>query len=61
LLLKDFIDYFTVQLLKHAMQYGVNCTPTIGDAPILPAVFLEKYNVKSKEQNAGKMGEILEK
>ena len=27
---------------------------------ILPAKFLEKYNDKSKEQNAGKMGEILE-
>ena len=30
-------------------------------APILPAKFLEKYNDKSKEQNAGKISEILEK
>jgi len=30
--------------------------------PILPAKFLEKYNDKSKEQNAGKItSEILEK
>jgi len=27
----------------------------------LPANFLEKYDGKSKEQNARKMGEILEK
>jgi len=28
---------------------------------ILLAEFLEKYGAKRKEQNAGKMGEILEK
>jgi len=30
-------------------------------APILPAEFLEKWEAKSKEQNSGKIGEILEK
>jgi len=29
-------------------------------APILPVKFLEKYDGKSKEQNATKMGEILD-
>jgi len=29
--------------------------------PILRAEFLEKYDLKSKEPNTGKMGEYLEK
>ena len=33
----------------------------VRDAPILPAIFLENYVGKSKEQNAGKIGGKLEK
>jgi len=40
---------------------GTNrCVPS-RDAPILLAEFLEKYDGKSKEQNAGKISENLEK
>ena len=37
-----------------------HCTVTRA-APILPAKVLKKYDDKSKEQNAGEMGEMLEK
>ena len=35
--------------------------PGFRAAPILPAIFFEKQEVKRKEQNSGKIGENLEK
>jgi len=53
-----FLD--SICLLAPFFTQAYHPTPLFKDVLILPAE-LEKYDVKSKEQNAGKMGESLEK
>ena len=65
--IQPFYQECESQLGHLAVYHGVYCyyqakiLVWIRAVLILPAIFLEKQEAKSKEQNAGKIGKILEK